>query len=304
MPYKKIRDHFFAKMTNVWAEHDKKVLSGQTFPQNIIELLDIPYAGISYTGGCNEQTLDVYYPEDIPGPFPVIFNIHGGGFIYGDKKLNKLFCFHLAKKGFLIFNLNYRLAKNDVKILDQIQDIISALNWAGNNIDSYPAIKNKIYITGESAGGYLATMAALISKSPRLQDIFNVEKPNIDINAIGITCGFMEWTRKGIFYSALKSIVLENGYKKQPYYENLIFKNIPEITGLPPVFLSSNGDDMLNDMTFNFVELLKTKGVEHNFMFLKKNRQRKLGHVFNIFHLDWEETKNVNNAMLEFFLQF
>ena len=300
MFYEKIRDKFFINMTNKWAEHDKKVLSSQTLPENIIEVSDIPYI----EDGNNGHLLDVYYPADIHGPFPVIINIHGGGFIYGDKAINKLFCYHLAKKGNLIFNLNYQLAKNDAKLPDQIRDIICALDWIGNNIDSYPADKNKIYLIGESAGGYLAVMAALISKSQRLQNLFNITaKPNISINALAVSCGFMDWSRRGFLYSGLRSLILDKGYKKQPYYKNLIFKNIPEITALPPVFLSANGDDMLNDMTFKFIELLKKHNLEYHFVFLAKNKQRKLGHVFNIFYPDWEETRKLNDTMLDFLMQ-
>jgi acetyl esterase/lipase len=300
MLYEKIRDYFFTKMTNAWAKHDKMVLSKQTIPQGIIEKTDIPYNDVLNL----EQTLDIYYPVDAQGPLPVVINIHGGGFIYGDKKINKLYCYHLAKKGFLIINLNYRLAKKEVKVVDQIQDIISAMDWTGKNIDTYPADKNKIYLTGESAGAYLAVMAVLVSKSERLQKLFNMSKPDLDIKSIGITCGFMDWTRKGIFYSALKSKVLDKGYKNRQYYKNLILKNIPEITSLPPVFLSSNGDDMLKDMTFSFVELLKMNNIKHNLLYFDKNNQKYLGHVFNIFHFDREETHKVNDSMLEFFLNY
>ena len=300
MFYEKIRDNFFINMTNKWAEHDKKVLSGQTLPENIVEILDVPYIDDDNNG----HLLDIYYPAANHGPLPVIINIHGGGFIYGDKAINKLFCYHLAKKGFLIVNLNYRLAKDGAKVTDQICDVVSALDWTGNNMNSYPADKSKIYLIGESAGGYLAVIAALISKSERLQSLFKINKPNISINALAVNCGFMDWSRGGIFYSGLRSLILYKGYKKQPYYKDLIFKNIPEIIDLPPVFLSSNGDDMLNDMTFIFVEILKKNNLEHSFIFLEKNKQKKLGHVFNIFYPDWEETQKLNDAMLEFLLRY
>ena len=296
MIYEKLRDRFFINITNKWAEHDKKVLSTQTLPDNIIDVPNIPYINDDKNG----HLLDVYYPAGVQSVLPVIINIHGGGFIYGDKEINKLYCYHLAKKGNLVFNLNYRLAKDGAKVTDQIYDVMSALGWIANNIDSYPANKNKVYLTGESAGGYFAIMAALISKSQRLQKLFNIEKPNIDFNALAVTCGFLDWTRKGFLYNALNSLILDKGYKKQAYYQDLIFKNIPEIKDLPPVFLSSNGDDMLNDMTFGFVEILKNNNVKHKFIFLEKNKQKKLGHVFNIFYPDWEETQTLNNAMLDF----
>ena len=303
MIYKAIRDLLFAKIINAWAKHDYKALLRQTIPENVIQLSNIPYI----TDGHRGHQLDVYYPAGTKGPFPVIINIHGGGFIYGDKRLNRVFCFHLAKKGFLIFDLNHRLANDDVKVPDQIRDIVCAMDWIGNNVDSYSELflidKNKIYLAGESSGAYLAVMAVLVSKSQRLQELFGINKPNIRINALAIICGFFEWAHRGIYFG-LRSLVLDKGYKKQQYYRDLILKNIPEIVDLPPVFLISSGDDMLKDMTFNFVKLLKENNLEHRLVYVEKNRHRKYGHIFNVFYPDWEESKRVNDEMLEFLLRY
>jgi acetyl esterase/lipase len=191
-----IRDHFVRNMLNDWEERDNKILSEQTLPENIIEILDIPYITDDHRG----HLLDIYYPDNMEGPFPVIIDLHGGGFFYSYKEMNKLFDFYLAKNGFIVFNVNYRLAFDDAKVPDQIQDVISALDWIDNNSDSYPVDKNKIYLIGESAGAYLATMAVVISKNQRLQNIFNIGKSNLKINAMAIISGFMEWTRIELKY--------------------------------------------------------------------------------------------------------
>jgi acetyl esterase/lipase len=286
-------------MLNNWEERDNKILSKQTLPKNIIEIANIPYIADGHKG----HLLDVYYPDNLEGPFPVIIDIHGGGFLYGYKEMNKLFDYHLAKKGFIIFNLNYRLAFNDIKITDQIQDIINALNWIGNNMHTWPINKNKIYLMGESAGAYLATMAVAVSKSERLQNILKTYNPNIHINALAIINGFMEWTRSEIKYWGMRSMILEKGYKKQEYYQNLILKNIPEIKSLPPVFVTTNGDDELEFMTFYFVKILEKNKLEHCFYYLEKNRRKKLGHMFNILYPNLEESIKLNDAMLEYLKQ-
>jgi len=98
--------------------------------------------------------------------------------------LNKLYGYHLAKKGFIVFNLNYRLASDDTKVPGQIRDVVSAIHWIGENLDAFPADKESIHITGESAGGVLALMAALISKSERLGELFRhpADKVRYQIN--------------------------------------------------------------------------------------------------------------------------
>lgn len=54
--------------------------------------------------------LDVYRPKSVEGALPVIVDIHGGGWYYGDKELNKYYCMSLVKYGFAVVNVSYRLA--------------------------------------------------------------------------------------------------------------------------------------------------------------------------------------------------
>lgn len=65
-----------------------------TLPDGIEARIDIPYIEDGHRG----HLLDVYYPKDAGQKLPVIIDIHGGGFLYGDKDLNKLYGYHLAKK--------------------------------------------------------------------------------------------------------------------------------------------------------------------------------------------------------------
>jgi acetyl esterase/lipase len=164
-----IKKFFVNKMLKSLEQRENKILSQQSLPIRIKEIVDIPYINDGHKG----HLLDVYYSEDVKGKLPVIIEIHGGGFLYGYKEMNKLYGYHLAKRGFIVFNINYRLAFSDTKVLGQIQDVATAINWIGDNINSYPAEKEKIFITGESAGGLLATMITLIAKSQRLQKLFN-----------------------------------------------------------------------------------------------------------------------------------
>lgn len=295
-----IMDHFVGNMISSGEEKNRKILSEQIVPENIVEITNIPYI----INGHKRQVLDIYYPENMTVPFPVIINIHGGGFLSEDKELNKLFCFNLAKNGFIVFNLNFRLAYYDTTIPGQIDDIINAINWIGDNIEFYPANKQKIYLIGNSSGGYLATMTVLISSSERLRNIFNAQELNLPINAMAINCGLMELEKSSIAYWGMRSMVLEKGYEKQEYYRNLILKNIPEIINLPPVFLTTNWNDELEFMTLYFEKILNKNNMEYLLYYIGENDSKRVWHTFNLFHLDWEESIKLNNAMLEYLLKF
>lgn len=284
-------------MLDSWEERDNKILAGQSLPNGIKQIIDVPYINDGHRG----HLLDVYYPAGIKEKLPVIIDIHGGGFLYGNKNMNKLYGYHLAKRGFIIFNINYRLAFSDTKVPGQIQDVVEATNWISDNICSYPADKEKIFITGESAGGVLATMVALIAKSERIQKLFKTKKVNVDFKAMAINCGMMNIEEKKIGYWGLRSMCLERGYKKHEYYQNLIFDNIHEMKDLPPTFLTTSDEDELRHMTLNFQKTLEKYSVKHRMKYFEKGGARKLGHMFSVLNPEYEESIELIDEMLDFF---
>jgi acetyl esterase/lipase len=294
-----IRDYFIKRYVDEDDERTLRIHSQRPFPENITEIIDIPYIDSGDTG----HLLDIYYPNNTEGPFPVIINIHGGGFLSESKETNRLFSHHLAEKGFILFNINYRLALEGTKVPGQIQDVVGAMDWIGKNMASYPANTEKIYIMGASAGAYLAVMATLVSESQRLQDVFSISKPDIRISALAVTSSFLMMESKRFRFWSMKSVVLERGYQRKEYYRDLIFKNLPEIVNLPPVFITSNEDDFTNFMSFNFADLLKERNVEHKFHYIE-NTGGKLRHGFNIWNPAREESVRLHDEMLEYLMRY
>lgn len=284
-------------MLKTWEEFDNKILSERLLPDGITEISDIAYINDGNIG----HLLDVYYPENADVKLPVIIDIHGGGFVYGDKELNKAFCYHLAKKGFVVFNLNYRLALNDAKVSGQIQDIMDAVYWINNNIHKYPADKEQLFITGDSAGGVLAVMAALISQNERLQKLFKVKNTDLNFKAISIISGMMSFDNNKLIYRGLRSICFDRGYKTQEYYKNMIFENIPEIKDLPPVFLATSEEDELRFMTLGFERVLKRYNVKYMLKNYGKTDNRILGHIFSVHYPEYEESIELIDEMIKFF---
>ncbi len=99
---------------------DNANYSKKEYPTDSVEYKDIPYIA----DGNSYHLLDVYVPREFDRDgkkHPVIIDIHGGGWYYGTKELNRFFCLHLARKGFIVFNMSYRLAPKATWI-DQVQD--------------------------------------------------------------------------------------------------------------------------------------------------------------------------------------
>lgn len=292
-----LKKYFVQKMLDQWNKRDMAVLSAQSLPDGVQSHIDIPYV----TGNDNGHLLDIYYPENFQKKLSVIIDIHGGGFIYGDKSINQLYGYYLAKEGYTVFNVNYRLAFHDTDVRGQIQDIITALNWIDAHLDHYPARRDRIFLIGDSAGGVLAVMAALIAKSPRLQTMFESQAVSLDIKALGIISGMMQFCKPGIAFWGLRSMCLEKGYRNAPYYKNLQFDCIPEMIQLPPVHLSTSDDDELNQMSHYFEKVLQQHHVRYKLNWMKKKANKKLGHIFSVLLPSDPDSAALTKDMLAFF---
>ncbi len=98
---------------------------------------------------------DLYYPTNVEN-FPTIVWFHGGGLTGGERAVPE----YLKNKGFAVLGVGYRLSPQ-VKAVECIKDAAAATAWAFQNIEAYGGDKNLIFVSGMSAGGYLAYMIGL-----------------------------------------------------------------------------------------------------------------------------------------------
>lgn len=104
----------------------------------------------------NERcVLDIYIPKNVKN-FSTVIWFHGGGLTGGNKKIPK----YLQEKGIAVIGVNYRLSPK-VNAAKAINDAAAATAWVFKNIKNYGGSENLIFISGHSAGGYLASMVAL-----------------------------------------------------------------------------------------------------------------------------------------------
>lgn len=104
----------------------------------------------------NERcVLDLYIPKNAKG-FSTVIWFHGGGLTGGQKEIPEA----LKNKGVAVIGVNYRLSPK-VTAPKYIEDAAAATAWVFKNIKKYGGREDLIFISGHSAGGYLATMVGL-----------------------------------------------------------------------------------------------------------------------------------------------
>jgi acetyl esterase len=113
---------------------------------------DVPYA----RDGVREHVLDVYRPTDREGPRPVAFYVHGGGFRILSKDTHWVMALAFARRGFLVFNVNYRLAPAH-RYPAALEDLALAYAWVVRHAAAYGGDVGTLVLAGESAGANLAT---------------------------------------------------------------------------------------------------------------------------------------------------
>jgi len=110
--------------------------------------------------------LDVYTPTvSDQEKRPVVIFFHGGGFIIGTRELHKFQCQYFAQKGMVAVSADYRLlargANPQTEVPKCIMDAKSAVRWVKQHAGKLNIDTNRIFLSGASAGGFLATAAAL-----------------------------------------------------------------------------------------------------------------------------------------------
>ena len=108
---------------------------------------------------------------------PGVIVIHGGGGVEGNKEsMLKTFCLPFVEHGFVVANVEYRLA-NVATAPAAVNDVLEAAKWFRDRAADYKVDPNQIIITGSSAGGHLAMMVGMAPESAGLG-------PSIKIAAI------------------------------------------------------------------------------------------------------------------------
>ena len=292
----RLKSYLVNKMLNSWEQSDREKLNNKPVPNGVAENNDVAYAADNIRG----HLLDTYYPSQVEKKLPVLIDIHGGGFMSGDKELNRLFGLHMAKRGFLVFNLNYRLALSGVKVANQINDISIATKWIGENLDRLGGDYHNILLCGHSAGAVLAVIEALNSTSPRLRKIYGVSENVLTYKGLLLDCGMMAFYQNTIGYWGMRTMVFEKGYRHKENYKNMIWAQIPELSSLPKTFLISNKGDELKSMTLQFKDILDRNKVE-NVLDFQINCA--LGHMAIIYDAGSKECSDIIDRAIEYLLE-
>jgi len=227
-----------------------------------------------------EHVLDVYMPAVKPGQrMPIVLYVHGGGFRLLSKASHWMMAVAFARRGYLVFNIDYRLAPRHA-FPAALEDVNRAWLWILDNAHRFGGDTSRIVVAGESAGANLVSSLAIETSykrsEPFAQELFD---RGVQPQAVMAACGIFQVSDVERLYrdNPLPGIItdwlvdmrdtyLGGSFTRTPPRLRLadpllvLEEGIQPDRPLPPFFLPVGGSDILVDDTMRMARSLRRLG--------------------------------------------
>lgn len=280
-------------MLDNWMERRKNEIE---FPADVEEFSDIPYLN----DGQRCHLLDIYRPKNASAPLPVIVDFHGGGMVLCTKDVNRIFCGELARRGFLVFCVDYPLVP-DTDIPGILADVSRGMDFVDTLIEQYGGDRSRIYQVGDSAGAFLSIFAVAAQKNPAIAEAGKFTPSKLPVKALGLISGMFYTTVSDSNCMFLRKDFYGKDWKHHPM-SRFFDPAVQDIAGnLPPCFLVTSGADNLRSYTLKFHKGLTAAGTPCELLDFPMDKA--LGHDFVATTPEKKESQQALNQMVEFLLK-
>ena len=217
----------------------------------------------------------VYTPAAGSGPFPVLMLFHGGGFVFGnintyDGNARRL----CVGAHCMVVSVDYRMAPEH-KFPAAPEDCYAATVWVTQQASSLNADPTRMATAGDSAGGNLATVVALMARDrggPKLAlQIMRCPVTHRDFTPITIDRDATPKTNKDWWW---RQYLRDESEAENPYACPMQAK---DLSHLPPALIMTAEYDVLRDEGEAYAERLQQAGVPTTCM--------RYAGMFHVFHM-------------------
>lgn len=207
--------------------------------------------------------LRLYRPQGSDAQrLPALVYLHGGGWVIGDLDTHDVLCRELARHaGCAVLSVDYRLAP-EYRFPVAVDDAFAALRWVAREADALGIDATRLAIGGDSAGGNLAAVAAILARDaggPALAFqllIYPATDQRQDTASHAALGEGYLLTRDSLqYYRAhyLPEPASWDDWRASPLRH-------PDLSGLPPALVLTAGHDPLRDEGLAYAQRLSDAG--------------------------------------------
>lgn len=233
-----------------------KMLAGMQFPG----LPSMAAEDRTLPGPAGEIGVRIYSRET-RGPSPVIVHFHGGGWVVGSLDTHDPFCRYLgALTEAVVVSVDYRLAPEH-KFPAAVEDAEAATRWVLDHATELGGDPERVFVSGDSAGGNLAASVALLLRESGLRgqmllfpvtdfDPENYASYQSNATGYGLEANSMLWY--------FDQYLVSGEQRSDPRFAPMQAK---DLSGLPPALVMTGEYDVLRDEGIRYAERLQQAGV-------------------------------------------
>lgn len=288
--------HWFGAETRAMSEALEKHV-----PDGIEAVLDEPYDPQD-----KNARLDVFRPQAVAGPLPVIVWVHGGAFVFGSKSDVTNYLKIVAAKGYVTVAVGYAIAPSATYPTPVIQ-VNRALGYLQANAARFGIDPRQIFLAGNSAGAQIAAQVSLLVTAPDYAARMGIAPLLAAENLRGaiLFCGALDTRRlnfNGPFGGFLTTVLWAYSGTKD-------FRNDPRLKDFsipanmtkdfPPFFISVGNADPLAPSSHDTEQRARELGVPADALFFPKDHTPRLPHEYQ-FNLDNQDGQLALTRMLAF----
>jgi acetyl esterase len=204
-------------------------------------------------------------PQGRTEALPVIMHFHGGGWVLGDKNTHDRLVRELAHgaQAAVVF-VNYTPAP-EAKYPTQLEEAYAATQWIAENGKSLNLDPSRLVVLGDSVGGNMATVVALMAKDrggPRIDYqilFYPVTDANFETGSYKEFATGHWLAREGMKWF-WDNYLPDKGKRAEPYAAPLRASNA-QLKGLPPALAIVGENDVLRDEVEAYAHKLAEAGV-------------------------------------------
>ncbi len=139
-----------------------------------------------------------------------------------------------------------------------------------------------------------------LTGSVELRRAFGIAEAGLSFRAAGLVSTMLDTQRRDLM-RAISDVVTNKDDQGKAYEQYLLDPSLLVAVPLPPLFLATSAEDLIQKDTLKLDGLLAAVGTEHELLNFPKGGERQLIHVFSVSYPMYPESREVLTQMDAFF---